>query len=109
MAERDDVKGFNGVCYAAIATVTAQDVADGSILIDFSGPSETGVPYPLAFSVMVMTSAGVYVPLADAVITVNEDISSGVNGQILIEDGAATFALVANQTIHVIGVPSRAV
>lgn len=103
MADRENIKGYNGVSYGAIITVTDDDVSDNSVSGTFSGPNNNGLPYPLAFSFVVVTSAGVNVALADAVITVN----SPNNGDFQIEDGDSTFALVADQEIHIIAQPCR--
>lgn len=97
------IKGYNGVSYGLTYTVTAQDVTDGFVEGTFAGPSGN-LPYPLAFSVVVVDSLGVNVPLADAVLTFN---ITDQNGYFKIEDGAATFALVADQVIHLIGQPAR--
>lgn len=97
------IKGFNGVSYGVAYTVTADDVTDGFVEGTFAGPSGS-LRTPLAFSIMVVDDAGVNVPLADAVITLN---ANGQNGSFKIEDGAATFALVADQVIHIVAQPAR--
>lgn len=106
IADRLSIKGFNGVAYGATLTVTSDDDTNGYVEISFDGPSDEGLPYPLAFSILVFDSSGVNVPLADAVITANND-GSARNGYLKIADGAVTFAVTATDTIHVIGLPAR--
>lgn len=52
MADKLNIKGFNGVSYGTIIEVTSQDVSDGTINGTFSGPSNNGLPYPLAFNIL---------------------------------------------------------
>lgn len=80
----------NGVSYGYKHVVTAQDATDTFVLIDFQANVD------LAAIVQVQDSAGINVPLADAVITYP------ANGQVKIENGAATFTLVADQVINVV-------
>ena len=103
MADRGNVKGFNGVSYGAIVTVVAQDATDDKVQGTFAG-ADSGLPYALAFSVKVLR-AGVFVPLVDAVLTFN----SPNNGDWSIEDGGATFVVTADDVIHIVAQPSRAV
>ena len=53
MADRGNVKGFNGVSYGAIVTVVAQDATDDKVQGTFAG-ADSGLPYALAFSVKVL-------------------------------------------------------
>jgi len=103
--DRFNVKGFNGVSYGAILKVLAADVTAGFVEISFDGPSNEGLPYPLAFSIMILR-AGINIPLADAVITANND-GSARNGYLKIADGAATLDLTADDIIHVVAQTGR--
>lgn len=80
----------NGVSYALQYTVVAADETAGEITFDFQ------VEYDLAAAITVRDASGVNVPLADAVITYP------AAGQVKIEDGAATFALAADQVIDIV-------
>ena len=104
MADKDVIRGFNGVSYGAVITVDAQDVTDGFVSGNFGT-----VPKPLAFSVVVVDSSGVNVALADAELTFNNDGTDDVNGAFIIADGAATFALEADQKIYIVAQPAREV
>lgn len=57
---------------------------------------DTEVPYGLAASIQVVTSANVYVPITDAVITYP------ANGKVKIADGTTTFTLAEGQKIYVV-------
>lgn len=98
------VKGFNGVSYGVVYTITAADDAAGTVSFEFGYDGTNALPFPLAYSIQVITSAGVFVPLVDAVITPN---AGGVNGVLTIADGAATFALTATDVIMILAQPAR--
>lgn len=99
MANRNKINGSNGVSYGTIITVSAQDVIDGSVSGSF------GSTKPLAFSINVVDASDVNVPLADAELTFNDS----ENGDFSIADGAVTFALVADQKIHIVAQYARLV
>lgn len=85
----------NGVSFGARYTVVAADATAKEVTFVFKGTGDLAVQYPLAASITV-TRAGINVPLADAVITYP------ANGQVKIADGAATFALTANDVISIV-------
>jgi hypothetical protein len=96
--------GTNTVDVATTGVVGAIEVKTlgaaaipGSVTFAFrSLGSDTEVPYGLAASIQVVTSANVYVPTTDAVITYP------ANGKVKITDGTTTFKLAAGQIIYVV-------
>jgi len=90
-----NTKGTNGVSYGYRHVVTADDVTDGEVIIDFQSQKD------LVASVQVYDASGVVVDLADAVITYP------AVGQVSIADGAATFALAEGQRIDVVAQYAR--
>ena len=99
----ENVKGFNGVSFGCLLTVdTAMDAA-GTVSVDFG--SGTALPYPLAFSVLITTTAGVAHALTDADITFN-DVRNGV---ITIADGAVTFTLDDTDIVSIVASYAREV
>lgn len=86
--------GSNGVSYGYIHKVTAQDAADGELIIDFQTSLD------LVASVQVYTDAGVVVDTSDMV------VSYPAVGQVKIES-ADTFSLTENYRIDVIAQMAR--
>lgn len=84
------VRPTNGVSFGVSHTVTAQDATDDQVLLDFQ------VDYPLSAVVQVLDASGVVVDISDAVITYPAD------GQVSIEDGAATYVVTATDVVHVV-------
>lgn len=88
-------KGTNGVSYGYRHVVTAGDVSDGEITFDFQSQKN------LVASVQVYDGSGIVVDTSDMVVTYP------AAGQVKIENGAATFALVADQRIDIIAQYAR--
>lgn len=86
--------GSNGVSYGYTHKVTAQDAADGELIIDFQTSLD------LVASVQVYTDAGVVVDTSDMV------VSYPAVGQVKIES-ADTFSLTENYRIDVIAQMAR--
>lgn len=87
--------GSNGVSYGYTHKVTAQDAADGELIIDFQTSLD------LVASVQVYTDAGVVVDTSDMV------VSYPAVGQVKIESGAETFSITENYRIDVIAQMAR--
>ncbi len=79
----------NGVSFGYIHTVTATDVTDGYVIIDFQ------VDYMMAAVLMITNAAGV-------IQTLDADISYPANGQIRIDNGNSIYTLVAGHEIHIV-------
>lgn len=90
-----ETRGSNGVSYGYIHEVTAADVADNEVIIDFQ------CGFDLVASVQVYTAAGIVVDTSDMIVTYPEA------GQVRIADGAAAFALVAGQRIDIVAQYAR--
>jgi hypothetical protein len=85
----------NGVSFGAMYTITAADATANQINFVFKAlDKDTPVPYPLVASVLI-TRAGVNIPLGDTVITYP------ANGTILVHDGATTM-LTAGDVISIV-------
>jgi hypothetical protein len=87
----------NGVSFGTKYTVTAQDVSDGSVIIDFQ------TDFDMVASIAVRNPADAdpnapspTVDLGDA------NISYPANGQVKIANGDSTFTLVAGYVIDVV-------
>ena len=87
----------NGVSYGYLHTVTATDVTDGYVIIDFQ------VDYNLAAVVMItdgdpndINQTAPHVALGDA------EITYPAEGQVKVGNGDSTFTLVEDYIIHVI-------
>lgn len=86
----------NGVSMGYVHTVTAQDVSDGQVILDFQ------TPYMLAAVIMVTAPSSVDPNVTSPVETIDAEISYPANGQVKIANGDSLFSLVADQLIHAV-------
>jgi phage tail sheath gpL-like len=93
-----------GVAGTFVITTAGVDAVAGSVTFDCSSSYSIGQPvnYDMVASFVVLTSANVFVPLTDAVITYPSD------GQIKISDGS-TFKLTAGYIINVVAQRSNTI
>lgn len=85
----------NGGTIGNQVAIDATIAGDGALLIDFN------VSYDFVAVFQVQDASGVNVPLADAVVTYPAE------GQVKLENGAATFALADGQVVNVIAFRRR--
>ena len=79
----------NGVSFGYVHTVTAVDVTDGYVIIDFQ------VDYMMAASLMI-TDASDVMQTSDAAKTYT------ANGQIRVDNGNSLYNLIAEHQIHIV-------
>lgn len=87
------LKGVNGISYGLSYVVTTQDATDEYVLFKFD------VKEKLVAIIRVYNTDGIEVAMTDAVVTYPED------GQVKLENGAATFTLTATYRIDLVAQP----